>query len=258
MLLELFLAELKRAWIQFRRYPFESIGGIIITTTFFYGLFLSAKYMAGPSLQLGDRLDSIVIGYVLWTLMIFILADISGELQQEASTGTLEQLFMSRFGAIKVFLARTLANLTFQLVLTLGILLIIMALTGSRLEFPPSLLLPLIAVLMGAYGIAFTMGSLALLFKRVRQLLAISQFLLLFLLATPAETLTGNSKFLAAFLPMMPGAGLLRALMARGESLDLIQLGIALINGVVYLVIGLLIFQLAEREAKRRGILGGY
>jgi ABC-2 type transport system permease protein len=257
-MMELFLAEFRRAWIQFLRYPFESVGGIIITTTFFYGLFLSAKYIAGPSLQLGDRLDSIVIGYVLWTLMIFILADVAGELQQEATTGTLEQVFLSRFGAIKVFLMRTLANLTFQLLLTVGILLIIMALTGSRLNFPPTLLFPLVTVLLGAYGIAFTMGSLALLFKRVQRLLGIFQFLLLFLIATPTENWTGQSKLLAELLPMTPGAGLLRALMARGESLDLMKLGIALINGVVYFAIGLLIFRFAEKEAKRRGILGGY
>ena len=257
-MLELFLAEFRRAWIQFLRYPFESVGGIIITTTFFYGLFLSAKYIAGPSLQLGDRLDSIVIGYVLWTLMIFILADVAGELQQEATTGTLEQVFLSRFGAIKVFLMRTLANLTFQLILTVGILLIIMALTGSRLNFPPTLLFPLVTVLLGAYGIAFTMGSLALLFKRVQRLLGIFQLFLLFLIATPTENWTGQAKLLAELLPMTPGAGLLRALMARGESLDLIKLGIALLNGAVYFAIGLLIFRFAEKEAKRRGILGGY
>ncbi|GET43300.1 ABC transporter permease [Microseira wollei] len=255
---ELFLAELRRAWIQFRRYPFESIGGIIITTTFFYGLFLSAKYMAGPSLQFGDRLDSIVIGYVLWTLMIFILADISGELQQEASTGTLEQLFLSSFGATKVFLMRTLANLSFQIILTFGILLIIMGLTGSRLYFPPALLFPLVTVVLGAYGIAFTMGSIALLFKRIQRLLGIIQFLLLFLIATPVETWTGPLKVLGELLPITPGAGLLRALMARGESLDLMKLGIAFINGVVYFAIGLVVFRVAEREAKRRGILGGY
>ncbi|HBE49348.1 MAG TPA: ABC transporter, partial [Cyanobacteria bacterium UBA11369] len=44
---------------------------------------------------------------------------------------------------------------------------------------------------------------------------------------------------------------------ARGESLDVTKLGIAFVNGVVYFVIGLVVFRFAEREAKRRGILGG-
>jgi ABC-2 type transport system permease protein len=66
-MLELFLAEFRRSWIQFIRYPVEAIGGIVITTSIFYGLFLSARYIAGPSLQFGDRLDAIVVGYTLWS-----------------------------------------------------------------------------------------------------------------------------------------------------------------------------------------------
>lgn len=257
-MLELFLAEYRRSWIQLRRYPFEIIGAIVITTSIFYGLFESARYIAGPGLRLGDRLDSIIIGYVLWTLVTFILIDIASGLQYEAQTGTLEQLFLSKFGATKVFLVRTLANLTVQLVLNLSILLLIMAFTGSRLNFPPTLLLPLVTVLMGAYGIAFTMGSLALLLKRVQQLMGIFPFALLFLLTTPTETWTGPPQVLGFLLPMTSGAGLLRDLMVRGESLDLTRLALAFLNGAAYFALGLLIFRLAEREAKRRGMLSGY
>jgi ABC-2 type transport system permease protein len=154
-MLELFLAEVRRSWIQFIRYPVEAIGGIVITTSIFYGLFLSARYIAGPSLQFGDRLEAIVVGYVLWALVMFIMGEISGGLQYEAQTGTLEQLFLSPFGAPRVFVMRSLASLTLQLTINLSILLIIMMLTGSRLEFPPTLLLPLLTVLLGAYGLAF-------------------------------------------------------------------------------------------------------
>lgn len=257
-MVELFLAEYRRSWIQFRRYPTEAIGGIVIITSIFYGLFQSARYIAGPSLRLGDRLDSIIIGYVLWTLVVFIMTDIAGGLQYEAQTGTLEQLFLSKFGATTVFLVRTLASLTLQLVLNLSILLLIMALTGSHLSFPPTLLFPLVTVLMGAYGIAFTIGSLALLLKRVQQLMGIFPFALWFLLTTPTETWTGPPQLLGQFLPLTPGAGLLRDLMVRGESLDLTRLALAFLNGAAYFAIGLLIFRLAEREAKRRGMLSGY
>lgn len=257
-MIELFLAELRRKWIEFRRYPVEAIAGIFIFTSIFYGLFLSARYIAGPSFQLGDRLDSIIIGYVLWTLVTFVLASIAGELQREAQTGTLEQLFLSQFGAIPVFLMRTLADLTLQMVLVLSILLLIMALTGSSLSFPLALLLPFITVLLGAYGFAFILGSLALLLKRVQQLLILFQFPLLFLLTTPIETGTGPAQILAQLLPMTTGAGLLRDLMARGESLNFHLLTIAFVNGAAYFAVGIMLFRLAEREAKRRGMLSGY
>ena len=255
---ELFLAEFKRSWIQFTRYSTEAIGGIIIITAVFYGLFLSARYIAGPSLQFGNRLDAIIVGYVLWTLVVFIMSDIAGTIQIEAQTGTLEQIFLSPFSAPTVFLVRALANLMLQLMILLSILLLIITLTRSQLSFPPSLLLPLLTVLLGAYGLAFTMGSLALLLKRVQQLFGIFQFALLSLLTVPTETWTGPVRVLSLLLPMMPGAGLLRNLMARGQMLDPIAFAIALGNGAAYFTLGLFLFRWAERETKRQGRLGGY
>ncbi|MDY6900112.1 MAG: ABC transporter permease [Cyanobacteriota bacterium] len=257
-MLELFFAELRCSWIQFRRYPVESISQIIFTTVIFYGLFLGAGYVAGSSFQLGDRLDSIIIGYVLWVLINFVMANIAGGLQSEAQTGTLEQLFLSRYGAVKVFLMRGLAYLTLEVLKIVIILFIIILLTGSSLYFPPLLFLPFISVLLGAYGFSFIIGSIALLFKRVQQLLPLLLFPLLFLLTIPTETWTGTPKFLALLIPMTPGAGLLRSLMARGDSLNLITLAIAFANGIVYFTIGLFFFRVAEKEAKRRGILSGY
>ncbi|MBE9048967.1 ABC transporter permease [Nostocales cyanobacterium LEGE 11386] len=257
-MLKLFLAELRRSWIMSIRYPLQSIGRIFVFASVFYGLFLSSRYIAGDAFQLGDRLDSIVIGYVLWTLTSFILASLAGELQIEAQTGTLEQLFLSRYGATKVCLMRMLADLSLQIVQIFGILVILMMLTGSRLNFPPTLLLPFVTVVLGANGFAFALGSLSLIFKRLQELLGLTQFPLLFLLTIPTESWTGSARILAALLPMTPGASLLRDLMARGESLDLTMLLIAFINGAVYFALGLWLFRQAERKAKRQGIVGGY
>jgi ABC-2 type transport system permease protein len=255
--MKLLLAELKRSWIMLRRYAAETIGGIVATTVVFYGLFLSAKYVAG-GVQFGDRLDTIVVGYVLWSLVLFILGDISGGLQQEAQTGTLEQLFLSPFGAPRIFVTRALAGLTTQLLINLTILLIICLLTGTQLSFPPTLVLPLMAVLLGAYGLALAMGSLALLLKRVQQVLAVFNFGLLFVLTVPVESWAGSAKWLGLLMPMTPGAGLLRQLMAQGRSLDSWDLAIAWLNGLAYFSLGLFLFHWAEGEVKRRGRLGGY
>jgi ABC-2 type transport system permease protein len=256
--MSLFLAELKRSWVQLSRYSSEIIGGIVGTTIIFYGLFLSTRYIAGPGFQFGDRLDSIIVGYVLWTLMIFILGDIAGGLQQEARTGTLEQLFLSAYPASTILLLRSLSSLLINLLINLGILLLIVALTGSHLAFPPTLLLPLLTVLLGAYGIAFAMGALALLLKQVQQLLSVFQFGLLFLFTAPVETWTGPGRMLGWLLPMAPGAGLLRDVMARGLALDWSRWLIALLNGLLYLSIGVLLFRHTERLVKRQGKLGGY
>lgn len=157
--IHLFWAELKRAWIQYIRYPAEALGGILITTFFFYALFAGAQYVAGPASQFGERLDAVVIGYVLWTLVIFVVNDIALNLQVEAQTGTLEQVLLSPFSAATLFLARACASLVLRFSVVVVILGAILLLTGSRLRFPPSLVLPLLSVVLGAYGFSFLLGS---------------------------------------------------------------------------------------------------
>ena len=257
-MLNLLIGEFKRTLIQLIRYPSEIIGGVVIITTVFYGLFLSAQYMAGPEINFGNRLDSVIVGYILWTLALYIVNDIAINIQSEAQTGTLEQIFLSPFAAPQVFFARAVASLALRLSIIVVILLILIAITGSQLSFPPSLVFPLFTLLLAAYGLAFTMGSCALIFKRIQQILPIFQFALLFLLAAPTEEWTGGAKLVANFLPMVPSTGLLRAVVAQGAPLNLSLLGIALLNGLGYFLIGLCVFSWAEGEAKRRGILGGY
>ena len=94
-MMNLLIGELKRTWIQTRRYPAEIIGGVVILTAVFYGIFVSTQYMAGPTGAVGERLDTVVVGYVIWTLVLYIVNDIANNLQLEAQTGTLEQVFLS-------------------------------------------------------------------------------------------------------------------------------------------------------------------
>lgn len=57
--------------------------------------------MSGGSAEFpGDRLDAIIIGYVLWIVVLFVVFDIASNLQIESQIGTLEQVFLSPFGAI--------------------------------------------------------------------------------------------------------------------------------------------------------------
>ncbi len=257
-MIDLLIGELKRTWIQTRRYPAEVVGGVVILTTVFYGIFLSTQYIAGPASTFGDRLDSVVIGYVIWTLVLYIVNDIANNLQLEAQTGTLEQVFLSPFGAPRVFLARAIASLSLRILLIAIVLAIIIAITGSQIAFPPLLVLPLLTLLLSAYGLAFFIGSFALVLKKVQQVLGLFQFVLLFLLAAPTEDFTGSARIISNLVPILPSTGLLRGLMARGEALDWGVWAIALANGLFYFILGILVFRWAEGKAKRQGTLGGY
>ncbi|MGK0619294.1 ATP-binding cassette domain-containing protein [Meiothermus cerbereus] len=176
---------------------------------------------------------------------------------KEAQTGTLEQVFLTPYGPIPLLLVRNLAGLGTQLLLMGSIALVLLLITGARLSFTPLLLLPITTVLLGGYGLGFAMASLALLFKRVQQLLGISQFLLIFLLQYPLEG-SGWLAKLGYFVPLVPGADLTRQMMAKEAALDWNLLGLALLNGLAYLALGIVVFSRAVQAAKRRGLLFGY
>ncbi len=255
---ELLIAQFKWSWIQTKRYIHEAFAGIIALTVTFYGLFLSIGYVAGGGFKFGNRLDAVIVGYILWSLVIFIMNGIPSTVQQEAQVGTLEQLFISPFSATQILLMRALSSLTIQCILISVVLFIIMLLTGRWLAFPPTIIFPLISVILGAYGLAFSIGGLALIFKSIQQLAGIFNFALLFVLTIPTETWTGLQHLIGFLVPMTTGAGILRNLMARQESLDVGLLSVALLNGLIYFTIGITLFRWAERETKRRGKLGGY
>jgi len=250
--------EFKRSLLMLRRYPMEMVGQLIVITLIFYGLFLGARYIAGPAAQFGERLDALVVGYVLWTLALFAIGDLSWGLMNEAREGTLEQVFLSPFGPARVYMARNVAGLLLMLGLNLSILGLIMLLTGVRLDFSWAALAPLATVLLGAYGLGFLLGALALYFKRIQAFLNLFQFVLMFLIMTPFEQLHGPVRTAGFLLPMTPGAGQLRALLARGEAFDPDLFALALVSGIVYLAIGLWVFGRAVRIVKQRGLIGGY
>lgn len=262
---ELFQVELKRIWIEFIRYPIDTISGIIANTVVCYGLFLSANYIAGGfnskasnQINAGERLDVIVIGYVLWILVVFILEGIAFGIQTEAQTGTLEQIFLSPFGTLKVLMIRGIANLTLHMTLITFILIFVMLMTKRYLHFSPAIIFPLVTVLLGAYGLSLVIAALSILYKRIQQLLGLVQFALFFLLTFPSEVWNGSLQNLRSILPMTLGSDVLRDLMARNEYFDLTSFLLAFVNGIGYLIIGMLVFRWAERKAKRQALLNGY
>lgn len=252
---KLFLGECKRTWLMFKDYPSEAIATIFMLTTVFYGLVLGIHYVAGTSSSFGDRLDSLVVGYVLWALVGLTLVYLPRTIENEAQTGFIEQIFLSPFSVSTIYLMRAFANVALNLVLISSVLLTILAITKSKIQFSLSLLLPLSTVVIAAIGLGFVLGALALLFKRIYRIVNILEFSLLFLLTAPIENWGGLTQILGQLLPMTPGMIMLRGIMVRGELLNPLQFLIAVINGVAYFALGILMFQAIERYAKQKGIL---
>jgi ABC-2 type transport system permease protein len=251
-------SEFVRYALLYRRYPADAITNIAVLTVIFYALVRGAAFIGNASFQGSGRLDAIIVGYVLWSILIFALTTIAGDLQVEALTGTLEQLALTPRSLLQVLLARALAATAFNVAASATLLALVLALTGRTLHFPPTLVLPLAVAVCGAYSLSLALGALALLFKRVQHLVQVSHFLFLFLVMAQAETWPASLRAIGYLLPVMPAAALLRNLMARDVGLDAGTVVVAVANAAAYFTLGVLLFRWAENRARERALLGQY
>lgn len=250
---ELSLNELRLSLYEMRQYWFETVLSISVVTAIFVGLFFGIKHfvLAGDS---GQSLNGLVFGYILWSFASSAYQSASSSIAQDTQTGVLEQLFLCPDGFIKLISARVLAGVLFGILTLVVLALLAMALTGNWLELNfPLLFLALLAGAPALVGVGFAMGGLTLVFKRVETLAMMLSITFIGLVA-----LEGLPFSLASLLPFTPAVSLSKMLALEGVMPSLVDAVIVASNSLIYLGLGLVVFRVCERQAKRRNLVGMY
>ncbi len=198
--------------LTLRRYPLELVGAVVTLSLLFYLLFLGARFLAGPGAEFGGRLEAVLAGYLLWTFTLSSYNSLSFGLMEEAQTGTLEQVFLTPYGPIPLFLVRNVAGLLAQGLLVLLVALTLMALTGARLAFTPGGSCPFWSWSWG--GTAWASPWL----PGPPLQAGGAGFGALPVPAPLPPAAPGSGVFL--FLPLAPGAALARRMLAEGAPLE--------------------------------------
>ncbi|WP_266170283.1 ABC transporter permease [Dyella subtropica] len=257
-MLSLFLVESKRQWLTFKRYPVESIAGVVIFTIIFIGLFAGSKYLAGAGVQFGSRLDLVVAGYILWLVTTGLFAGPGALLLEDARLGIIEQLFVSPFNFAAFTAMRIFSGLVQHLMLIAILVVIISLITGSRLDYRWIEIVPFAGVILSTSGLGLAIAAYALLAKQVGAILSIGQFVLLSAVVTPVQNFGPWGPWLSAITPINPAAQLIQHQLANGYNASYGQLSIAIGNGVVYFLAGAYLLELASRRARRLASVGQF
>lgn len=252
-------AEVRRQWIELRRYPMETISSIVVLLLVFLALLLGARYLSGSPIQ-GTRLSSVVLGYVIWALSMSATGEMGFSLQNEAQNGTLEQLFLSPHATPWMMLVRAFMGITVFVLPLVVILSVLIAITGVHFTFSAADLMPMGMALVTAWGLGLLVAVAAVLFKRMGQVLNMLQFVLIFVIMAPIAQMTGFGHVLATVLPLTASVGLLDHLMVAhaGTGSAWLLFAEAGLNAVLYLGGGLWLFSRADAVARSRGILAHY
>lgn len=238
-----------------RRYFLNTVVGFLTLYVFFALIFFGGQFVAEDLIS--RSVGPLVVGYFLFTMAVSAYADLTHDLTDEAQWGTLEQLTVSPIGFTQVVAMKTVVNLVGTFATGVVLLALMMVTTTTWLYIPPITLVILgVLTLMPIVGLGFIFGGAALVYKQIGKVFPLVQLSFLGLIAVPVQ-----NHVLLKLLPISLGSHLLQRVMTDGLrlwELPLFDLGLLVGKSVVYILIGVLIFQFATAKARERGVLGHY
>lgn len=249
-------ANVRKVVIEMLRYLPNTISLVVTFYVIFLALFLGITVVGDPA-NAEANLRFAIVGNAFWFLLLMAISTMGWELTTEATRGTLEQLAMSPVGLRAILAARMLGTFVVNLSITAVMLVATMATAGQWLSFDLALLAAvLLPTFVGVTGLGFAVAGLALVYKQISALLQVLQFVFLGFAFVPLSVAPWLE-----LAPVVKGVDMIRAALVHGATLadfaarDWASL---VVNGLVYLALGLLAFTLAERRATTRGLLGQY
>ena len=237
------------------RYKVNTIVGILFLTFVCFGIIFGMESFSEGGLDSSEK-AGFIGGYVLWLVMMTNYQTITRTITSESTLGTFEQLYINT-SSIRTFLfLKCFSAFLTGLIVLYAIIFLILGFSGLGANISIIAMLPVILVGIPAlWAISLGIGSLALMFKQIE---AVSSVVSMIVIAS-IPVIVQKSHVASLLLPFGLANKLAQDIFA-GESrlLDVTGEDIALIlaNDVAYLLIGLVLFGISERYAKKFGKLG--
>jgi ABC-2 type transport system permease protein len=254
--LHLFNANFRKEYIEMKRYLPNTIALVATFYIIFLAAFFGIMFIGDPA-SFDTNVQYSIVSVVFWSLTMMTMNFIGYSVITEATRGTLEQLYMSPLGVWKIMLTRIISQLGLQSVIMILLLFGAMLTSGQWLSLNPMTTIPIIIVTMiSMVGVSFMIAGLAVIVKQIQAFLQIFQFVLMGLVFVPISV----APFLA-FAPFVKGVNMVRTVMIENLTLTELPLsdyGVLLLNSLVYLILGLFVFDQCEKIAMKKGLLGQY
>lgn len=237
------------------RYRVNTASYLVLMYAIFLVIFLGGRTFGGQTFD--NSLGAIIVGYFLASLSFTSFSRLARTFSREASWGTLEQLYMAKVGfrRVTVLVAFTQFFLSFLIgTIILGMMLVT---TGKTVSLDVVSIVPvLVFALLSVIGLGFVLGGAAVLYKRIDNVFGLMQFGFYGLVAAPVESYPALK-----FLPLAQGSYVLRLVMEQGYRLwevPVADLGILVLTGVGYMLLGYVALGKIVGVARERGVLGHY
>ncbi len=249
-------AEFWRQLYLYERYPFSYISDFFLLILMFMAIFWSGSLVGGG--VLGKSLNALVVGYVLWSLIQNTVNQMGSTVMSNAKSGILEQQYLMPISSRKLFLNKSIVSIVTSFVQAILVLVVVMLFTNHWIKFPVIIVVPFLLSLVSTVGLGYLIVSLVLRFKRIGSTLIIFQYIYLGILLIDFENYTNIIKYLSCLLPICPMVSWMRlAINSRTYNFTFYLAG-SIFNGILWMLIGLLIFNLTDKYVKKNGTLSFY
>lgn len=242
--------------IELKRYLPNTIAMVITFYAVFVFMLLGVRFVGDPATA-ADNIRYVMVANGFWFLLLMGVQSLGWELSAEALRGTLEQLYMSTVPPYLILMFRMIATMFIYTALLAVLMVLSMLTAGEWLTVDvPTLLLVLPPTFLAVMGLSFVVAGLTIVYKQVGAFLQLLQFVLMAIAFVPITTAP-----LVELAPTAKGIDMIRQVMAVGTPLSAFtgtDWAVLLGTGVFYFIVGLGVYQLFERRAMTRGLLGHY
>ncbi len=252
--LSMIYAILKLNIIHYKRYWFNTILIIFGMYLFFLIIFFTGRQIGGDRFNV-DKMDGLVIGYLLVMVSMMGLNSIYGKITSSSREGTFEQVYMTPLGYNNYLLINMLISYMMCFILYIPLVIIMMLTTGHFFSGHFWLTLPILTFnLLSIWGISYILGSLAMVFKQVSAITGFFNLAIVGLVAAPIDKLP-----ILKLLPYSQGCWIIQRIIRDGYNIidfPLTDWLIWIINCIVYFALGQIIFSIMDKKARKMGKLG--
>ena len=231
-------------------------------------LFVGSGMLMGQGRIDSEAMHSPLLGYMVWFFGMKAVDHMAYMVQDEASTGTLEQMYMTPAPLLVIMIGRSMGTLAVAAVQAALVAVVIALLVRLPVTLDPraiALGAPIFALTMvGLFGFGFVVAGLSLVVKRTGTVMNMLVTALLYFsgVLLPLEQLPAELAAVARTLPSTQGIAVLRELVFAQRSLGELWLDGAIpwlmVHSALYFALGWGIYVWCEEIAKRQGSLGQY
>ncbi|WP_226022296.1 ABC transporter permease [Halomicrobium salinisoli] len=251
----LFRTLVRKELLMAVRYPLNFVIMFGWTLLLFLGLVFGGEYASADAII--DSLAGVVVGFFLYTMAIRAFQSTVTTISAEAKIGTLQQLYMTPFGMVRVLAYTGVVHVLIAFGFGFVLLPVMLVVTGQTLSLN---IVPVVTVaalgLVSIASVGFALGGLAILYKNVSNLTSLLMLPMAALIAAPADRYP-----IVEFLPLTLSSHLLQRVMVDGltmTELPVASLGLLVVKAVAYFAVGAWVLTKCQRRARRLGTLGDY